>query len=216
MAEVTLKGKTVQTKGQLPEIGSPAPDFLLVSTALKDVRLSDFTGKKVIMNIFPSLETRVCAESMRRFNEIADSLDNTEVLCISRDLPFAHERFNIKEGIDSVVSLSEMRNNEFGDRYGVRILDGPFAGLLSRAVVVLDENHRVIYTQMVEEISEEPDYESAVAAVVNADAAAGAAGVGQAPAGAPGDEFCTKMPTGEHARLSDEDEACDDGRTGKI
>ncbi|MFO8112954.1 MAG: thiol peroxidase [Desulfosalsimonadaceae bacterium] len=216
MAEVTLKGKTVRTNGQLPEIGSAAPDFLLVSTALKDVRLSDFTGKNVIMNIFPSLETRVCAESIRRFNEMADSLDNTEVLCISRDLPFAHERFNVKEGIDNVVSLSEMRSNDFGDRYGLRILDGPFAGLLSRAVVVIDENHRVIYTQMVEEISEEPDYESAVAAVVNADAAVSAQGSGDTVAGASGDEFCTKMPTGEHARLSDEDEACDDGRSGKI
>ncbi len=216
MAEVTLKGKTVRTNGQLPEIGSYAPDFMLVSTALKDVRLPEFTGKNVIMNIFPSLETRVCAESIRRFNEIADSLDNTEVLCISRDLPFAHERFNIKEGIDNMVSLSEMRNNDFGDRYGIRILDGPFAGLLSRSVVVLDENHRVIYTQMVEEISEEPDYESAVAAVVNADAAASAQVSGETSAGAPRDEFCTKVPTGEHARLSDEDEACDDGRSGKI
>jgi thioredoxin-dependent peroxiredoxin len=215
MAQVTLDGKTVHTSGTLPEKGSVAPDFVLVSSDLKDVRLSDFKGSRIIMNIFPSLETMVCAESIRRFNALADRLDNTKVLCISRDLPFAHDRFNRKEGIDGVVSLSEMKNTDFGDHYGLRIVDGPFAGLLSRSVIVLDEHHRVVYTQLVPEISDEPDYESALHALENADAAATDVGI-QATAVGEGEAFCTKMPTGEHARLSDPNDGCDEGRSGKI
>lgn len=214
MAQVLLDGKTVHTSGTLPEKGSVAPDFGLVSTDLEDVRLSDFKGSRIIMNIFPSLETTVCAESVRRFNALVDRLDNTQVLCISRDLPFAHDRFNRKEGIDGVVSLSEMRNNDFGDHYGLRIVDGPFAGLLSRSVMVLDEHHRVVYTQLVPEIGDEPDYDSALHTLENADAAGTDVGV-QAAAGGEGDAFCTKMPTGEHARLSDSDDGCDDGRSGE-
>ena len=216
MAEVTLKGKTIRTIGTLPSNGAVAHDFLLVSTDLNDVKLSDFAGTRLIMNIFPSVETRPCAESVRRFNEMADRLDNTKVLCISKDLPFAHERFNAKEGIDNVVSLSEMRGNDFGENYGIRILDGPFAGLLARAVVVLDEKHRVIYSQLVPEVSDEPDYESALNALESHDSTTSATDAEKPAAGDATDEFCTKMPTGEHARLPDDDDTCDDGRSGKI
>lgn len=202
MTEVTLDGKTARIKGALPKTGSVAPDFLLTATDLSDMRLSDVEGSRVIMNIFPSLETSVCAETVRRFNEMANRLDNTKVLCISRDLPFAHERFNNKEGIDNVISLSELRDTSFGDEYGIRILDGPFAGLLARSVVVLDEKMRVIHTQIVPEIGEEPDYEAAVNAA--------ASGTIETVA----DEFCTTAPDSEQARL-DDDQACDEGRSGR-
>jgi len=202
MTEVTLDGKTARIKGELPKTGSVAPDFLLTATDLGDMRLSDFEGSRIIMNIFPSLETLVCAESVRRFNEMANGLDNTKVLCISRDLPFAHERFNNKEGIDNVVSLSELRNTNFGDDYGMRIVDGPFAGLLARSVVVLDEKMRVIHTHIVQEIGEEPDYEAAINA-----AATGTIETAD-------DEFCTTAPDSEQARL-DDDQACDEGRSGR-
>ncbi len=204
MASITFKGKPVKTIGELPELGEKAPEFVLTRTEMEDVRLSDFSGMKVIMNIFPSIETPVCAESVRRFNAVADQLDNTVVLCISKDLPFAHDRFNISEGLDSVVSVTELRNQDFGNDYGVRIVEGPLSGLLSRAVIVLDENHRVIYTQQVPEISEEPDYESAlqIARTHGYESTI--------------EEVCTKTFTGEHARLDDSDDACDDGRTGKL
>lgn len=214
MADITLKGETVHIIGNLPEEGVEAPDFLLVSTNLSDVRLSDFKGKQVIMNIFPSVETVPCAESVRRFNEMADALDNTQILCISRDLPFAHARFNTAEGIDNVVSLSEMRNNDFGKDYGIRIVNGPFEGLLSRSVLVLDENHRVIYRQVVTKIEEEPDYEAAITAVENA--AAKGTETGPPPTESGIDEYCEKKPTGEHARLFDDDDACNESRSGKI
>ena len=204
MANVTFHGKSANTVGQLPEIGTKAPDFVLTRISLEDIRLSDLSGKKVIMNIFPSIETPVCAESVRRFNAAADQLDNTIVLCISRDLPFAHDRFSMAEGLDSVLSVSELRNADFGNDYGVRIAKGPLEGLLSRAVIVLDENGRVLYTQQVPDIGEEPDYEPALQV---------AQAVGEETAS---EEVCTKTFTGEHHRLQDEDEACDEGRTGKI
>ncbi len=204
MAKIKFKGQPIQTCGELPERGAQAPDFLLTNTELEDIGLSGFYGTKLILNIFPSIETPVCAESVRRFNAVADQLDNTKVLCISRDLPFAHKRFNMAEGLDNVTSVSELRNLDFGDKYGVRICDGPLAGLLSRAVMVIDENTRVIYTQQVPEIGEEPDYEPAlqVARNMGADTTI--------------EEVCTKTFTGEHARLGDADDACDDGRSGKL
>lgn len=204
MANITFKGKSVKTIGELPDLGAKAPEFVLTRPGMEDVRLSDFSGKKVIMNIFPSIETPVCAESVRRFNAVADQLDNTVVLCVSKDLPFSHERFNMAEGLDNVVSASELRNQDFGKDYGVRITEGPLSGLLARAVIVLDENHRVIYTQQVPEIGEEPDYESAlqIARTHGYESTI--------------EEVCTKTSTGEHARLEDSDDACDDGRTGKL
>ena len=207
MAEITMKGKT---SGSLPASGSVVPDFLLTTTDLSDVSLSDFKGTRLILNIFPSLYTRVCAESIRRFNQMAESLDNTKVLCISRDLPFAHERFNAQEGIDNVISLSELRNIQFGENYGLRIMDGPFAGLLARAVIVVDEKHRVVYSEQVSDVDEEPDYETAL------EAARSASGDDVGPEHSVAGEVCTKMPTGEHARLEDDDEACDDGRAGNV
>lgn len=165
MAQITLKGNQINTSGTLPGIGSQAPDFILTNTDLADVSLKDFTGKRIVLNIFPSIDTAVCSASVRRFNAEAEKLDNTAVLCISLDLPFAHKRFCGAEGLENVFSLSELRKRDFGEKYGVRILDGPMAGLLSRAVVILDESGKVVYTQQVPEIVDEPNYESALNAL---------------------------------------------------
>jgi thiol peroxidase len=148
----------------LPKVGTEAPDFTLVKTDLSLMSLGNFKGKKVIMNIFPSLDTPVCATSVRRFNAEADKLANTAVLCISRDLPFAQKRFCGAEGLSNVVTASEYRDSNFSNAYGVLIKDGPLAGLFSRAIVVVDETGKVIYTEQVPEIGKEPDYEKALAA----------------------------------------------------
>ena len=165
MADITLGGNTIHTIGSLPEVNSKAPDFLLTKNDLSDVTLKDFSGKKVILNIFPSLDTGLCATTVRKFNKEAAKLDKTAVLAISADLPFAHKRFCETEGIENVVTLSDLRNKEFGEKFGVRIIDGPLAGLLARSVVVLDENGIVIYTELVPEIEQEPNYEAAVEAL---------------------------------------------------
>ncbi len=162
MAKIKLKGNQINTIGNLPEIGELASDFKLTKTDLSDVSLSAYKGKKVILNIFPSLDTPVCAMSVRRFNSEAGKLDNTVVLCISRDLPFAHKRFCTTEGLENVVSLSELRNNEFSKKYGVKIIDGPMAGLMARAVFILDESGVIKYKELVPEIVQEPDYEKAL------------------------------------------------------
>ena len=158
MAKITLKGNIINTLGNLPEIGSAAKDFLLTKTDLSDVSLNDFSGKRIVMNIFPSVDTGVCATSVRRFNAELDKMKNTVVLCISVDLPFAHQRFCGAEGLNNVISLSEMRVRKFGEDYGVRIIDGPLAGIFSRAVIVIDETGKIIYTEQVPEIAQEPDY----------------------------------------------------------
>lgn len=163
MAKVTLQGQTINTVGDLPGVGERAPDFVLTKTDLSDMSLQDVEGKRVILNIFPSVDTSVCATTVRRFNAEINKVDNAIVLCVSLDLPFAHARFCGAEGLENVISVSEMRNRDFGDRYGVRITDGPLAGLLARAVVILDENGKVLYTQLVPEITEEPDYHKAMA-----------------------------------------------------
>lgn len=164
MAKITLKGTPISTIGELPGKGTAAPGFSLTKNDLSDVRLSDFAGKVKILNIVPSLDTGVCAASARAFNKAADSLGDVVILTISRDLPFAQKRFCEAEGIKAVVTLSELRDMSFGKAYGVEIVDGPMAGLLSRAVVVLDRNDKVAYTQQVPEIAQEPDYGSALAA----------------------------------------------------
>ena len=151
--------------GDLPEVGAQAPDFKLTAGDLSDVTLENYAGKKLVLNIFPSLDTDVCAASVRRFNEEAAGLDNTDVLCISKDLPFAQSRFCGAEGLDNVTTLSCFRYRTFGDNYGVRIVDGPIAGLMARAIVVIDEGGKVIYTEQVPEIVQEPDYASALVAV---------------------------------------------------
>jgi thiol peroxidase len=164
MAQITFKGTPISTGGELPAKGSSAPDFTLVKQDLSVTTLADYKGKRLVLNIFPSIDTDVCATSVRQFNEKAAALKNTVVLCVSMDLPFAQARFCGAEGIKNVVTASAFRS-VFGDHYGVIIADGPLAGLLSRAVVVLDEVGKVIYTEQVPEIAQEPDYAAALAAL---------------------------------------------------
>jgi thiol peroxidase len=164
MATITFKGNPVHTAGELPKRGERAPDFKLTTGDLKDVSLKDFAGKKKILNIVPSVDTGVCAMSARRFNQEAANIPNVAILTISADLPFAQKRFCAAEGIAAVTMLSELRSRDFGQAYGVRMTDGPLAGLLSRSVVVLGENDEVLYTEQVPEIAQEPDYDRALAA----------------------------------------------------
>jgi thioredoxin-dependent peroxiredoxin len=164
MATVTLKGTPIHTSGELPARGAPAPDFRLVAGDLKDASLESFRGKRKVLNIVPSLDTAVCAMSTRKFNESAGALANTVVLVVSADLPFAAKRFCTTEGLANVVTLSMMRSKDFARDYGVLLEDGPLAGLCARAVVVLDEQDRVVHAQLVPEIAQEPDYDAALAA----------------------------------------------------
>lgn len=165
MAKITFKGNPVNTSGNLPSKGSRAPEFKLVRSDLSSLKLSELKGKKIILNIFPSLDTSVCATSVRKFNQMAAGLANTLILAISKDLPFAHVRFCSTEGIVNVVTLSGFRDSAFGKAYGVDMLDGPLAGLYARSIVVIDEAGKVIHAQLVPEIAQEPDYEAALQAV---------------------------------------------------
>lgn len=165
MAKTALKGQPVTTSGDLPKVGTRAPDFKLVDAGLKDVSLKDFAGKKKLLNIIPSLDTPVCALSTRKFNDEAKGRTDLAVLVISADLPFAQGRFCSAEQTQNVVTLSMMRDKDFARQYGVLITDGPLAGVTARAVIVLDENDQVRYTELVPEISHEPDYARALAAV---------------------------------------------------
>ncbi len=164
MANITFKGNPTHTVGDLPEVGTQAKDFTLVNSDLSEKKLSDYKGKKVVLNIFPSIDTGVCAASARHFNKDATALENTVVVNVSRDLPFALSRFCAAEGLDNVDVLSDFRGS-FGEDYGVTLEDSPLHGLLSRAVVVLDEDGKVIYTEQVPEIGQEPNYEGALEAV---------------------------------------------------
>jgi thiol peroxidase len=165
MATTKFKGSPVKIMGEFIQTGVVAPDFTLVKTDLSSMSLSDLKGKNVIMNIFPSLDTSVCATSVRKFNEKAAALADTVVLCISKDLPFAHDRFCTTEGIKNVIPLSDFRYTDFDEVYGLRMMDGPLAGLLARSVVVVGKDGRVIYTELVPEITQEPDYTAAIASV---------------------------------------------------
>ncbi|NHF59809.1 thiol peroxidase [Flavobacteriaceae bacterium TP-CH-4] len=167
MATVTLKGTQIHTMGELPSKGSDAPDFQLTKSDLSDATLSDYRGKKVVLNIFPSIDTGTCAQSVRQFNKEAAGLDNTVVLCISKDLPFAQARFCGAEGIENVEMLSDFRDGNFGESYGLSFSDGPLMPLHSRAVVVLNEDSEVVYTEQVPEIVDEPDYAGALEALAN-------------------------------------------------
>lgn len=162
MASITLKGNPINTNGSLPAIGSAAPAFSLTGVDLADVSLDSVKGQTVVLNIFPSIDTPTCAASVRRFNAELDKLGTVAVLCASADLPFAHKRFCGAEGLERVKSLSDMRDKGFGERYGVKIVDGPLAGLLARAVVVI-KGGKVAYTELVSEIADEPNYEAALA-----------------------------------------------------
>lgn len=165
MAKITFKGNDINTNGTLPEKGAAAPDFKGVKSDLSEISLHDLKGKKVVINIFPSLDTAVCAASVRKFNKEAASLPNTVVLAISKDLPFAQGRFCTTEGINNVVTLSAFRCDCFENNYGMLMVDGPLKGLLARGVVVVNEKGDVVYTELVPEITQEPNYEAAIASL---------------------------------------------------
>ena len=198
MAQTAFKGTPVQLSGELPRPGAAAPDFTLTRSDLSDVSLTDYAGKTVVLNIFPSIDTPVCAMSVRKFNAEIGNFDNAVVLCVSADLPFAHARFCGAEGLDHVVSASTFRSSGFGDAYGMRITGGPLAGLMARAVVVIDGQGKVAYTQLVEEISQEPDYDKALGCLSSDEVL----------------QACTASFTAEHSRGMDDDGPCDDGRGG--
>jgi len=165
MSQITLQGNPVQTIGSLPAVGMPAPSFKLVKSDLSETDLQDFDGKNIILNIFPSLDTSVCAASVRRFNKEAGESPDTVVLCISADLPFAHKRFCEAEGLNDVIPLSVFRSPEFGRDYGVTFTSGPLTGLLSRAVIIINRSGKVAYAEQVPEIGQEPDYDVALFAL---------------------------------------------------
>lgn len=165
MASITLKGNPINTCGELPAAGSAAPDFSLTKTDLSETSLADYAGKNLVINIFPSIDTAVCAASVRKFNQDITNVPDTVCLCVSLDLPFAHNRFCAAEGIENVVMSTELRARKFGEDYGVRIVDGPLAGLMSRAVVIVGKDGKVVYTEQVPEITQEPDYEKALNAL---------------------------------------------------
>ena len=165
MATITLGGNPIHTNGDLPKNGTKAPDFQLLKTDLGTASLADFAGSKVVLNIFPSIDTGTCAASVRAFNAKASTLENTKVLCISRDLPFAQKRFCGAEGLENVINLSDFKTGSFGNDYGLTIEDGALAGLHSRVVIVIDEKGTILYTEQVSEIAHEPNYELAIAAL---------------------------------------------------
>ncbi|MBU0665059.1 MAG: thiol peroxidase [Proteobacteria bacterium] len=163
MAQISLQGNPIETAGNLPAVNTQAPAFTLTKTDLSDGKLQDYAGKTVVLNIFPSIDTSVCAASVRRFNKEVGELKDTVVLCVSADLPFAHQRFCEGEGLKDVIPLSCFRAPDFGKDYGVTILSPPLSGLLCRAIVVIDATGKIVYTQQVPEITQEPDYEAALA-----------------------------------------------------
>ena len=165
MATITFKGSPFETYSHLPEIGTQAPDFIVTKTDLSEIRLKNYGGKKIILNIFPSLDTSTCASAMRRFNEIATQFSNLLILCISADLPFAQQRFCSAEHLANVLPASIFRHPNFGQDYGAFIIEGPLTGLLSRAVIIIDERGKVIYTEQVKEITDEPNYSGMIAAL---------------------------------------------------
>ncbi|WJS96816.1 thiol peroxidase [Flavobacterium johnsoniae] len=165
MASITLGGNPVHTSGELPAVGSQLADFNLVQNDLSVASLSTFAGKKLVLNIFPSVDTGTCAASVRKFNQSASGLENTTVLCISRDLPFAQKRFCGAEGLENVVNLSDFQEGTFGKANGLEIVDGPLKGLHSRAIIVVDANGKIVHTEQVSEIANEPNYEAALAAL---------------------------------------------------
>lgn len=165
MAQITFKGTPVNTSGSLPTVGNKAPNFSVVNTDLSAVSLADFAEKKVVINVFPSVDTGVCALQLKAFNQKVDGRDDVALLFVSLDLPFALGRFCGAEGIKNAVTTSDFRDQSFADAYGVKLVDGPLAGLLSRAVIVLDAEHNVTYSELVPEITQEPDYDAAMAAL---------------------------------------------------
>lgn len=166
MSKIAFKGSPVNTNGELPKVGTPAPSFVLVKGDLSEVSQVDLKGKNVILNIFPSLDTSVCAASVRKFNQEASNISNTVVLAVSADLPFASTRFCTTEGIENVIPASVFRSPEFAEKYGVLMTDGPLKGLLARAVVVINPEGNISYTELVSEITQEPNYKAAISSIV--------------------------------------------------
>lgn len=162
MTKITLHGDPIETVGKLPKKGKKAKNFSMIANDLSKVKLKDFKGNRLVLNIFPSLDTGTCAKSVREFNKRVADLENTKVLCISRDLPFAQARFCGTEGIENAITLSDFNKGKFGKKYGLTIKTGPLKYLFSRAVIVLDENHQVIYSEQVQEIVDEPNYDKAL------------------------------------------------------
>ena len=165
MANITLGGNPIQTSGELPKVGSKAPDFKLTATDLSDKSLSDLQGSRLVLNVFPSIDTGTCAQSVRTFNKEASGLDNTKVLCISKDLPFAMARFCGAEGLEDVINLSDYKSGEFGENYGLTIANSVLETLLSRCIVVIDTDGTILHTEQVGEIADEPNYEAAMNAL---------------------------------------------------
>lgn len=165
MTVITLNGSPIHTIGSLPPVGSIAPDFVVTKTDLSDIHLSNYRGKKIILNIFPSMDTPTCATAMHKFNDIATKFNQVLILCVSEDLPFAQQRFCASQHLQNVQPVSVFRNPEFGEKYGVMIVDGPLTGVLSRAIVIIDEHGKVIYTEQVKELSNEPNYTDMLAAL---------------------------------------------------
>lgn len=165
MATITFQGTPVHTSGVLPNVGKKAPDFTVTKLDLSEISLKNYLGKKIVLNIFPSLDTTTCATAMKKFNEIAAELDDVLILCISEDLPFAQQRFCSAHHLNNVQPVSVFRHPEFGENYGVMIIDGPLTGVLARAVVVIDKKGTVTYTQQVQELADEPDYDAMLKAV---------------------------------------------------
>lgn len=200
MAQLTIGGNPANTIGELPAKGTKAPDFTLTKTDLTDMSLKDVAGKKIILNIFPSVDTPVCSASVRKFNEVIGNFPNAVVLCVSRDLPFAHARFCAAEGLKNVISVSELRDLSFGDAYGVRLIDSGLSGLLARAVIVIGEDGKIKYTNLISELKNEPHYDE-VLEVLKTDDKGNV-------------DVCTHTETAEHSRPLDADGPCDDGRAG--
>jgi len=165
MATITLQGKPIHTSGELPKKGTAAASFTLTKTDLSELSLNDLKGQMIVLNIFPSVDTPTCAASVRKFNEQASKFNNTQILCVSMDLPFAQKRFCAAEGLNKVTPVSAFRHHEFDTAYGVKIIDGALAGLLSRAIVIIDAQGKVTYTEQVSELAHEPDYSAALAAL---------------------------------------------------
>ncbi|MCL4134608.1 UNVERIFIED_CONTAM: hypothetical protein GTU68_026825 [Idotea baltica] len=162
MAQITLQGNTINTNGELPQVGDQAKNFELIAQDMSRVSLDKYKGSRVVLNVFPSIDTGICALSVKHFNQAAANLDNTKILCISRDTPMAQGRFCGAEGTDKVETLSDVATGAFSNDYGVQIVDGPLKSFSGRAVIVLDENHKVAYTELVPEIVQEPNYEAAL------------------------------------------------------
>ncbi len=200
MAEIMMKGKPANTSGFLPAVGNKAPEFNLTKTDLSSISLNELKGKNVIINIFPSIDTPVCSASVRRFNAEVANIQNTVVLCVSMDLPFAHDRFCAAEGISDVIPVSKMGENSFGEDYGVMIIDGLLRGLFARAVVAVDEDSRVVYSKFARDLSEEPDYNEVLSAFKNKDTDQASLNI------------CSGPMNAESARLDNSNEPCDDGR----